>query len=71
MRQALSRALMRAWTGKGLPAIALLPVAALYGALAALRRQLFRWNFLHSQSVPAYVIVVGNVVVGALAKRPR
>lgn len=70
MRQALSRALMRAWTGKGLLAIALLPVAAMYDALAALRRQLFRWNLLHSQSVPAYVIVVGNVVAGGAGKTP-
>ncbi|MFM6991256.1 MAG: tetraacyldisaccharide 4'-kinase [Rhodoferax sp.] len=70
MRQALSRALMRAWTGKGLLAVAMLPVAALYGALAALRRQLYRWNLLQSQAVPASVIVVGNVVAGGSGKTP-
>ena len=70
MRQALTRALMRAWTGKGPLAVAMLPVAALYGALAALRRQLFRWKLLRSKSVPAYVIVVGNVVAGGAGKTP-
>ena len=50
--------------------MALLPVAALYGALAALRRQLYRWNWLRSQGVPAYVIVVGNVVAGGAGKTP-
>ncbi len=70
MRQALSRALMRAWTGTGPLAMALLPVAALYGALAAMRRQLYRWNWLRSQGVPAYVIVVGNVVAGGAGKTP-
>jgi len=70
MRQALSRALMRAWTGQGFLAVALLPVAGLYGALTALRRQLYRWNWFHSQGVPAYVIVVGNVVAGGAGKTP-
>jgi len=70
MRQALSRALVRAWTGKGPLAVAMLPVAALYGALAALRRQLFRWKLLRSQCVPAYVVVVGNVVAGGAGKTP-
>ena len=70
MRHALSRALMRAWTGAGPLPMALLPMAALYGALAALRRQLYRWNWLRSQGVPAYVIVVGNVVAGGAGKTP-
>ena len=70
MRDALASALLRAWTGKGLLACALLPVAALYGTLAAVRRQLFRWHLLKSQRVNAFVIVVGNVVAGGAGKTP-
>ena len=70
MRDALASALMSAWTGKGPLACLLLPVAALYGALAALRRQLFRWHILPSQRVNAFVIVVGNVVAGGAGKTP-
>jgi len=70
MRDALASAVLRAWTGKGLLACALLPVALLYGALVALRRQLFRWQLLRSQRVNAFVIVVGNVVAGGAGKTP-
>ena len=70
MGDALASALLRAWTGRGLLACALLPVAALYGALAAVRRQLFRWHLLKSQRVNAFVIVVGNVVAGGAGKTP-
>lgn len=70
MGDALASALLRAWTGKGPLACALLPVAALYGALAALRRQFFRWQMLRSQRVNAFVIVVGNVVAGGAGKTP-
>lgn len=70
MRDALASALLRAWTGKGPLACALLPVAALYGALAAVRRQLFRWQLLKTQRVNAFVIVVGNVVAGGAGKTP-
>ena len=70
MRAALHAALPRAWTGKGALASLLLPVAWLYGALSALRRQLFRWQWLRSQRADAFVIVVGNVVAGGAGKTP-
>ena len=70
MRHALASALLRAWTGKGPLACALFPVAAVYGALAALRRQCFRWRLPPSQHVNAFVIVVGNVVAGGAGKTP-
>ena len=70
MRAALQARLLHAWTGKGALACLLLPVAWLYGALAAGRRQLFRWAGLRSQRVDAFVIVVGNVVAGGAGKTP-
>jgi len=70
MGVALAGALMRNWTGKGPLARLLLPVAALYGALAALRRQLYRWKMISSKSVDACVVVVGNVVAGGAGKTP-
>jgi len=63
-------ALLQAWTKKGLLARLLLPVAFIYGILTAARRQLFRWQWLHSRRVDAFVIVVGNVVAGGAGKTP-
>ena len=70
MRAALQARLPHAWTGKGALACLLLPVAWLYGALAASRRQLFRWAWRRSRRVDAFVIVVGNVVAGGAGKTP-
>ncbi len=70
MRAALHAGLLHAWTGKTVLARLLLPVAWGYGALAAVRRQLFRWGCLRSQRVDAFVIVVGNVVAGGAGKTP-
>jgi len=70
MAGALQGRLLRAWTGKGPLACALLPVAAFFGALAAVRRQCFRWHWLPSRRVDAFVLVVGNVVAGGAGKTP-
>ena len=61
---AWQRAVTRAWTHRGLLACLLLPLALLFGTLAALRRALYRASWLKSQRIPAVVIVVGNVVAG-------
>lgn len=63
-------ALLQAWAKKSPLARLLLPVAGLYGVLAALRRQLFRGGWLQIQRVDAFVIVVGNVVAGGAGKTP-
>jgi tetraacyldisaccharide 4'-kinase len=49
---------------------ALRPVAAVYGALIALRRLAYASELFKSQRVPALVIVVGNVVAGGAGKTP-
>ena len=70
MRPALQSALLRAWTRRGLIATLLWPASLLFGALTALRRQLYRWGFLTTRHVDARVIVVGNVVAGGAGKTP-
>lgn len=50
--------------------ILLLPLAALFGALAALRRTLYRLGVLPVTRLPVPVVVVGNVTVGGTGKTP-
>lgn len=67
---ALHRTLTKAWTHRGLLAWLLWPTALLFGALAALRRMLYRAGWFRVGRVKALVIVVGNVVVGGSGKTP-
>lgn len=69
-QSALQRTLTRAWTHRGPLAWLLLPVAVLFGALAALRRGMYQTRLLKTRRVPALVIVVGNVVAGGAGKTP-
>lgn len=66
----MSAALLKVWTHRGLVAWLLWPVAGLFGALAGLRRGLYRMGWLKAERVPAIVIVVGNVVAGGSGKTP-
>ena len=59
-----------AWQRKGALAIALLPIAWLYGGLGALRRTLYRKGVLKSWRAPVPVVVVGNVIAGGAGKTP-
>lgn len=67
---AWQRTLTRAWTHRGLLALTLWPVALLFGALAALRRQCYQTGWFKARRVPACVVVVGNVVAGGSGKTP-
>ncbi len=62
--------LMRAWRRRGGLAIALLPLAAVYGVLTALRRALYALRILRQVTLPVPVIVVGNIFVGGTGKTP-
>lgn len=62
--------LQRAWLGRGPLAWSLRPLAGLFGAVAGLRRGLYRAGVLRAQRLPVPVIVVGNVVAGGAGKTP-
>jgi tetraacyldisaccharide 4'-kinase len=66
----LPPALQRAWLRRGPLAWTLLPLSALFGALAALHRTAFRMGLLRSEAVAVPVVVVGNVVAGGAGKTP-
>ncbi len=70
MPAAMQQRLGQSWNHRGLLSRLLLPVAALYGGLAALRRQLYRWQWQKSHHVSIPVVVVGNVVAGGSGKTP-
>lgn len=66
----LHQALPRLWQGRGPVAWSLRPVAAIYGALIAMRRMAYGRGLFNTRRVPALVIVVGNVVAGGAGKTP-
>jgi tetraacyldisaccharide 4'-kinase len=70
MHAGLQQALLQAWTGRSALAWALRPIAILYGVLVALRRWLYRLQWLPSQRLPVPVVVVGNVLAGGAGKTP-
>ena len=70
MRIGLEQALLQAWTGRGLLAWTLRPMAFIYTALVALRRFLYRTQWQTCQRLPVPVVVVGNVVAGGAGKTP-
>ncbi len=66
----MSARLRRAWQARGPLALALAPLALLYGALVRLRRALYALGVLQSGRLPVPVIVVGNVTAGGAGKTP-
>ncbi len=62
--------LQHRWARRSALGLALLPLAALYGALTALRRALYRTGVLRSVALGVPVVVVGNLVAGGAGKTP-
>jgi tetraacyldisaccharide 4'-kinase len=66
----LHAGLASVWQRRGPLAWLLLPLSLLFGALAGLRRWLYRLGWLKSARLPVPVIVVGNIFVGGTGKTP-
>jgi tetraacyldisaccharide 4'-kinase len=58
------------WRSRSWRAVSLLPEAALFRGLAALRCGLYRRGILRHERLPVPVIVVGNIAVGGSGKTP-
>jgi len=58
------------WQSRGGLALALLPLAWLYGLLSGVRRWLYAKGWKAVNRLPVPVVVVGNVVVGGAGKTP-
>ena len=65
-----SQRLAEQWLRRGVVARALLPLAWLFGLVAALRRVLYRRGLLASHEIGVPVIVIGNLVAGGAGKTP-
>ena len=62
--------MQEAWLQRGALARLLWPLSLLYGALAALRRTLYRLGLRRVERAGVPVIVVGNVIAGGSGKTP-
>ena len=58
------------WQTRGPLAVLLLPVAALFAAVSALRRLAYRCKLLRSEHIDVPIIVVGNITAGGTGKTP-
>lgn len=65
-----SRWLRNRWYAKRRPPLVLLPLSALFGGVAAIRRRLYAWRLLKTVHLPVRVVVVGNIAVGGSGKTP-
>jgi tetraacyldisaccharide 4'-kinase len=70
MRNRAEAWLRAQWYERRRPTVWLRPLAGLFGAVAALRRLLYRRRILHVERLPVPVIVVGNITVGGSGKTP-
>jgi len=60
----------RIWYGRGIFARLLAPAAAVFGAVAGVRRWLYRNDWLPRTRLQLPVVVVGNIAVGGTGKTP-
>ncbi|HET8871151.1 MAG TPA: tetraacyldisaccharide 4'-kinase, partial [Aquabacterium sp.] len=66
----MAYSITESWQKRGITSTALLPVAAVYGGLTALRRWCYRVGWLRSTRLPCPVLVVGNRIAGGAGKTP-
>jgi tetraacyldisaccharide 4'-kinase len=58
------------WQRRGLPAVLLLPAAALFATVAAARRLAYATRLRRAPPLPVPVVVVGNITAGGTGKTP-
>lgn len=58
------------WQRRGWAAVSLLPVAALFSLLVALRRYAYRVGVFTAVRLPVPVVIVGNIAAGGAGKTP-
>ncbi len=68
--RAASDALVAAWYGGARWPWLLRPLEAVFRAVTALRRRLYRWGLLTTYRAPVPVVIVGNITVGGTGKTP-
>lgn len=61
---------MGAWQARGCVPVLLLPLATVFGLIAAVRRFAYRCGLLRSVRLPVPVVIVGNITVGGVGKTP-
>jgi tetraacyldisaccharide 4'-kinase len=66
----IQQRLPQVWLSRGWIAWALRPMAWIYGVLLVLRRWAYATGLAKTERLPAWVIVVGNVVAGGAGKTP-
>jgi tetraacyldisaccharide 4'-kinase len=70
MKKTLSRWAVDVWYKDAFLGILLLPFAYVFSDIVRIRRYLYRLGVLKSHTLPAPVIVVGNITVGGTGKTP-
>lgn len=62
--------MIRIWQKRGLAAVSLLPLAALFSLIVALRRHAYRLGIFRTTRLRVPVVVVGNIAAGGAGKTP-
>lgn len=70
LQSRLENALLRVWVQRTIFARLAWPLSLIFGSLVQIRRLLFKHSIFRIRRVDAFVIVVGNVVVGGTGKTP-
>ncbi|WP_298830445.1 tetraacyldisaccharide 4'-kinase [uncultured Piscinibacter sp.] len=70
MPPSFTAGLQQAWLSRSALACSLLPLAALFAALTAARRALYRLGVLRAERIDVPVVVVGNLIAGGAGKTP-